>query len=276
MVFPAEEPFEWTDCLWRRRESIFMYPFQLTVWKRWRERKWSSLQDQGGGLQSRLLPFPSTFLWHLLQICHRHHHFPTDHQTLPPTAGTVNVSILFFFSSSPSRSPTAECYRFCIIPPHSPAPLRAASPHKVAWLFFWRNEREMEGEQWRQRDCRGNAAEENNFRSVCCPRDAPALRRHQQPQIAAVFCLSTRVAQRRLELLISLFLFIPSSCLWSVYFYHISCRTSLCRISLVCVWTKPISSVLMYFYPLFLVCFAAPPSVGALSCQPPRHLSVFL
>lgn len=40
----------------------------------------------------------------------------------------------------------------------------------------------------------GNAAEENNFRSISCPRDAPEpLQR--QPQIAAVFCVSVRIAQ---------------------------------------------------------------------------------
>lgn len=30
----------------------------------------------------------------------------------------------------------------------------------------------------------GNAAEENNFKNISCPRDVPALLRHQRPEIA--------------------------------------------------------------------------------------------
>lgn len=73
------------------------------------------------------------------------HYFLTEQQThtwtLLPTAVTSNTSareycfFLILFCFLFFLSLTAARYRFCLIC-HSPAPLQAILPHKVAWLFF--------------------------------------------------------------------------------------------------------------------------------------------
>lgn len=104
---------------WLPCESIFSYQFQLTVLKRWQECKWSPLQDQEGGWN----------LHHSFQSCW-YHSIPINvspQHLLPPSFPhwSSNSSAdswehqrfphhFFFFILS--TLPTAECYRFCIIP----------------------------------------------------------------------------------------------------------------------------------------------------------------
>lgn len=139
-----------------------------------------------------------------------------------PTAGNANV-----FPPTPPPPPTAESDRFGIISPRSASSAAGCAAPFGCLTILPSNEKEMEVRTMTAARLPGNAAEENNFRSVSCPRDAPEpLRRHQQPRIAAVFCVSVRITPAGNKYISppSFFLFIPSTRLGSVCFHGISRR----------------------------------------------------
>lgn len=91
----------------------------------------------------------------------------------------------------------------------------------------------------------GNAAEENNFKNISCPRDVRALLRHQRPEIAGVWkCVCVRPSVLYLYFMgchKHFFVFcvlFPSFCLWLIWFYHISFNYSLIDFHINVIYCK--------------------------------------
>lgn len=112
----------------------------------------------------------------------------------------------------------------------------------------------------------GNAAEENNFRSISCPRDAPEpLQRHQQPQIAAVFCVSVRIAPGGNKYL-CFFLFHLLVCDPFTFIESLADVFMSNQFSVYANKTNKLNVNVLLSYP-FVPYFTALPSVSAYCCQ---------